>query len=448
MEGNNKSRAAGEMTLSGNPSKGQRSLRNAFKAFRKRGVLVLASFLIVFLALCGFHYFRSGHTASTVLSLDYEEASKGLTPNGMRFNIFEIRSSEVMERLIGYAGLEGKITPEELSECVSVRATHDKNISSNVNYISTSFVVEFTNDGVIEGRSAEDMLSLLCKAYREYFVEHYGFNHSILSFDVDELKFNDEYLMAADLLELKCGQLEKYAQLRSRESKNYQDPETGATFASLEQRLNSFYTYDLGKLRSYIIENGIANDRAGLVSMLDYKIRMDSLARDKIMAAYEEDNNGIGMYDAAMSAVVMIPTQDQNMQYYMSRTKTGMDNMVSHAQAQLAGTAELGEQIEYNSYLTQKLETNTPGRAKVEKADAMIRELTAELDGIASEIQKADSVYLSTKGRNFIGFSEANIGLAERIGLLPSLLCAVLVTIAAFLCVFLRSLVSDKEVKG
>ena len=448
MEGNNKSRAAGEMTLSGNPSKGQRSLRNAFKAFRKRGILVLASFLIVFLALCGFHYFRSGHTASTVLSLDYEEASKGLTPNGMRFNIFEIRSSEVMERLIGYAGLEGKITPEELSECVSVEATHDQSISGSVNYISTSFIVSFTNDGVIDQISAEDMLSLLCKAYREYFVEHYGFNHSILSFDVDELKFNDEYLMAADLLELKCGQLEKYAQLRSRESKNYQDPETGATFASLEQRLNSFYTYDLGKLRSYIIENGIANDRAGLVSMLDYKIRMDSLARDKIMAAYEEDNNGIGMYDAAMSAVVMIPTQDQNMQYYMSRTKTGMDNMVSHAQAQLAGTAELGEQIEYNSYLTQKLETNTPDRAKVEKADAMIRELTAELDGIASEIQKADSVYLSTKGRNFIGFSEANIGLAERIGLLPSLLCAVLVTIAAVLCVFLRSLVSDKEVKG
>ena len=33
--------------------------------------------------------------------LGIEEAAKGLTPNGMRFNIFEIRSSEVMERLIG-----------------------------------------------------------------------------------------------------------------------------------------------------------------------------------------------------------------------------------------------------------------------------------------------------------------------------------------------------------
>jgi hypothetical protein len=209
-----------------------------------------------------------------------------------------------------------------------------------VNYISTSFVVSFTNSRAIESIPPEDMLSLLCKAYREYFVEHYGFNHSILSFDINDLKFNDEYLMAVDLLELKCSQLEKYAQLRSRESKNYQDPDTGITFSSLEKRVSSFYNYDLAKLRSYIIENGIANDRTGLVSMLDYKIRMDSLIHNKMMAAYEEDNKGLQMYDAAMSAVVMIPTQDQKTQYYMSRTKTGMDNMVIHAQEQLTGTAE------------------------------------------------------------------------------------------------------------
>ena len=186
-------------------------------------------------------------------------------------------------------------------------------------------------------------------------MEHYGFNHSILSFDADDLKFNDEYLMAVDLLDLKCRQLEKYVDLRSRESKNYQDPDTGMTFSSLKERLNDFYTYDLAKLRSYIIENGIAKDKTGLISMLDYKIRMDSLMHNKMMAAYDEDNNGVKMYDAAMSAVVMIPTQDEQMQYYMSRTKTGMDNMIKHAQEQLTGTAERMEHIKYNTYLTEKL---------------------------------------------------------------------------------------------
>ena len=105
MKEKNRFGTAGDTVLSGSPGKGWSSLQKAFEVFRKRGFLILASFLIVFLALCGFHYVRNLRTASTILSLDYEEASKGLTPNRTRFNIFEIRSGEVMERLIDSAGL-------------------------------------------------------------------------------------------------------------------------------------------------------------------------------------------------------------------------------------------------------------------------------------------------------------------------------------------------------
>ena len=440
-----KLKAPEDMTANGIMIRWKRSMSAAAGKFRKWGVKVIALFLGFFLAFCVFHCIGNLHSASTILSLDYEEAAKGLTPNGMRFNVYEIRSPEVMERLIDYADLDGKITPEELSECVSVKATHDKNISGNVNYISTSFVVKFTNKGFIGRISASKMLTLLCKAYSEYFVEHYGFNHSILSFDADDLKFNDEYLMAVDLLDLKCKQLEKYVDLRSRESKNYQDPDTGMTFSSLKERLNDFYTYDLAKLRSYIIENGIAKDKTGLISMLDYKIRMDSLMHNKMMAAYDEDNKGVKMYDAAMSAVVMIPTQDEQMQYYMSRTKTGMDNMIKHAQEQLTGTAERMEHIEYNTYLTEKLEAGTAGKTKMEKADAMIREMEVSLDKIASDIQTVDSGYLNTKARNYISISSDSTGFAEQIGLVFSLLGAVLMLIVTFFVVSLRIFLSDKE---
>ena len=438
-------RTAGDMASPGTSGKVWNSMLKALRVFRKRWYIFLLVFLTAFLALCVYHNAAGRHTASTVLSLDYEEASKGLTPNRTRFNIFEIQSGTVMERLIEYAGLEGKITPEELSECISVQPTHDKSVSGSVNYISTSFVVRFTNNGVIAGRTADNMLSLLCKAYREYFVENYGYNHSILSFDTGDLKFNDEYLLAVDLLELKCSQLEKYVQLRKRESKNYQDPDTGMTFSALEQRVNSFYAYDLARLRSYIIENGIANDKAGLVSMLDYKMRLDRLMYNKLMAAYDEDNRGIRLYDAAMSAVVMIPTQDQTMQYYMSRTKTGMDSMALHADAQLAGAAEQMEQIEYSAYLTEKLKSNTSGRTKMEKADAMIREMEMTLDKLASDIQAMDSVYTSAKARNFISFSDDSAGFAERFGLVPSAFFAALAVLAVFACVFLRMILSDKE---
>ena len=428
------------------PGKGWRSLRKAFEAFRKHRLFVLACFVIVSVVLCGLHGYRNLHTASTVLSLDYEEASMGLTPNRTRFNIFEIQSAEVMERLIDYAGLEGQITPEELSECISVEPTHDKSISGNVNFISTSFVVRFTDDGSVGKITAEDMLSLLCKAYREYFVEHYGFNHSILSFNVDDLKFNDEYLMAVDLLELKCTQLENYVKLRGQEGKNYRDPDTGTAFSDLEQRARYLNIYDIAALRSYVIENGISNDRTGLISLLDYRTRMDRLMYDKLMAAYDEDNKGIQTYDAAMSAVVMIPTQDETANYYMSRTNTGMDSMAIHADQQLTGAMERMDQIMYNTYLTEKMKAGKPNQKKAERADAMILEIEESLGKLASDVQTLDSTYTSTKARNYIGFStDDGVGFADQIGLVPSLLYAALILLAAYIVVFLGIFLSDKE---
>ena len=432
---------------SGRPGKGWDGLYWMIETFQKRKLLIIASFLILFAVLCGLQYMRNLHTARTVLSLDFEEASQGLAPNRTRFNIYDIRSREVMEMLIDYAGLEGETTPDELSKCIGIKATHNKNISGSVNYISTSFVISFTSKSIFEKRSAEDMLALLCKAYREYFVKHYGFNHSILSFHVDDLKFNDEYLMMVDLLELKGSQLEKYVQLRKRESKNYEDPNTGITFSQLEQRAKNFYTYDIVNLRSFVIENGIVNDRLALKPLLNYKIHMDRLMYDKLIAAYNEDNKGIQIYDTAMSAVIMIPTQDQTKQYYMSRAKTGMDNMALHANTQLVGATERMEQIKYNTYLMEKLTTNDSDLAHREKADTMIREKQAILEKLAADIQAVDSSYTSAKARDYLGFRENRLGFADRIGLLPSFFTALFILLIAFVCMSLRRSLSEKKEK-
>lgn len=439
MQETKKGKASGQL------GQGWGGLYRAFEAFRRRKLLVIVFFLILFLALCGWQYNNNLRIARTILSLDYEEASQGLAPNRTRFNIYEIRSREVMERLIGYAGLEGETTPDELSKCIGVKATHNKSISGSVNYISTSFVISFTGKGSVWKRSSEDMLSLLCKAYREYFVEHYGFNHSILSFDVNDLKFNDEYLMMVDLLELKGNQLEKYVQLRKRESKNYADPNTGITFSELEQRAKNFYTYDIENLRSYVIENGIVSDKLALKPMLNYKIHMDRLIYDKLIAAYDEDNKGIQIYDTAMSAVIMIPTQDQTMQYYMSRAKTGMDNMALHANTQLVGATERMEQIKYNTYLMEKLTTNDSDLAHKEKAYTLIREKQAILEKLAADIQTVDSSYTSAKARDYLSFSEDSASFADRIGLLPSFLGTLFILLIAFICVSLRLFMSEKK---
>jgi hypothetical protein len=119
--------------------------------------------------------------------------------------------------------------------------------------------------------------------------------------------------------------------------------------------------------------------------------------------------------------------------------------MVKHAQEQLTGTAEHMEQIAYNTYLTEKLEAGTAGKKKMKKADAMIKEMEVSLDKIASDIQTVDSGYLNTKARNFISINSDSTGFAGQIGLVSSLLGAVLMLIVTFIGVSLRIFFSDKE---
>ena len=133
------------------------------------------------------------------------------------------------------------------------------------------------------------------------------------------------------------------------------------------------------------------------------------------------------------------------MQYYMSRTKTGMDNMALHADTQLTGATERMERIEYNTYLIEKLRKNRPDSKQKEKADVMIREMQASLEKLSADIQTLDSSYTSAKARDYLSFSGDGTGLAERLGLVRSLLFTVLVLLASFVCVFLYKLLSKKK---
>ncbi len=63
-------------------------------------------------------------TATVTMSLNYTQASDGLTPNSTRFNMYELKTEPVLQRVISYAGLEGLVTTDTLAECISVEATH------------------------------------------------------------------------------------------------------------------------------------------------------------------------------------------------------------------------------------------------------------------------------------------------------------------------------------
>ena len=106
------------------------------------------------------------------------------------------------------------------------------------------------------------------------------------------------------------------------------------------------------------------------------------------------------------------------------------------------------EQIEYNTYLTEKLGAGGSDKTQKEKAADMIRQVRASLEKLAADIQTVDSSYTSGKARDYLSFSEDGVRFTDKIGLGQSVLLAALILGAAFVCVFLGKYLSGRKEKA
>ena len=361
-------------------------------AKRQRAALMGCALLIA-LALSCLHLAASRDTAQVTLSLQYEQAAQGLAPNGARLSLYEIKSSEVMERAIAYAGLTRRVEPQELADCLVIRPASEASVSGERTFICTAYTITLNDRLHLPGRSAEAMLSLVCKAYKDVFYSRYVDKQTVL--DVSDAFFEaDDDLMQLELIRIKAN-------------KNFSD---GAlSFSSLYRQLDRFMQYDVANLSAYLLENGIVRDREGLLAMLDYRIRMNTLRYDRAVAASRVDSEAIRLYDEAMSAVVMIPTTDADGGYYMSRTQTGMDDFAAHADEKLEEAAQVQAVIAYDRYVSGKLAGAAPRPEAVQKADTMIRAMQARLQTIAAQIRQVDDAYVRQTRREYISFEKVGV---------------------------------------
>ena len=424
-----------------------RALRSTVEWIVRKRVTLFGCGLILLLIICCVNLCSALYTSRVTLYLNYPRATEGLYPNGMRFNIYEIKSSEVMERAIAYAGLTGQVAPEALADCLRVRNGSTTSASGSSNFICTSYSITFTDRIGLRGRSANTMIALVCKAYKDYFIEHYTDNQVVLSI-TDPFFETDEYLMQIDLIQIKANQLLRYVGGRLRENKNYGDPVSGLSFSALNQQLTNFLKYNVSNLSSYVLESGIANDKADLMAILDYKTRMNTLSYDRAMAAYTVDNEGISIYDKTMSAIVMIPTTDSGLKYYMSRTRTGMDYLAAHADEQLAAATQTQAVIEYDEYVSEKMRAHEPTRAQRQKADEMIGIQWAYLEKMAAQIQQVDNAFIRQNHREYISFRSNALSFKGMIDLSSAIVDALLMMFGLLLLRLVYDLFRLRKRKG
>lgn len=354
-------------------------------------------------------YTGSFNKKSVVLSLNYEEASKGQNPNLTRYNVYELKSDRVMERVISNAGLQDVLTPTELSEHIDIAEnssgkTIDPNDSSTY-YISTSYTVSYRMNREIKNISVDDMMTLICKSYNDMFHEEYVGTKSVLKYDLGDIE-GKEYIEIAKLFTNKSDQMLRYIQQRIEENATYRSDITGQSFQTIKKMIQNVQNYSIKKYSAFVLESGLSRNKDHYIRTLNYKNDMLNIKYQKFMIDYNVRKQQVQDYDSAMIGTVMVPSINEKQEYYMSRTNTGTDYLTKEADYSLSQGNAVDRDIIDNNDIIAKVNASTADEESYKKADELIKTVDEELKQVANTADTTDKEYIKHTTKDYLTFTE------------------------------------------
>ena len=373
--------------------------------------------LVVAVVFSGAYFvWNSQNSASTQMSLNYEEGAYGLNPNSTRFYVYDIEKPEVVSNMLSYCGIDPEsVDINSIIDCITVRPVNSKSFSEERLFITTTYKISMKKPSAVKGVKVEQLLTYLCKAYKDYFYANYTENRSILEFDIEELN-DQEYMVIADLFDLKAQQIEKYLNTRAKQYKSFTEKESDETFKSLVKKAEDIRNYDVVKYRAFVKEAGCSFNKARYIRALGYVNRINTLEYSKDMATYTVNNEGIQMYNEAMANIVMIPSVDKDKNtYYMSRTKTGMDYMAKQADDFLVAAQEIAKEVKYNNEVIGKMEAGTNSSDEIRKANRMIADINKKFSDLSKQVETVDKAFVKYRTKDYLTFKSTNVALSQRL---------------------------------
>lgn len=98
----------------------------------------------------------------------------------------------------------------------------------------------------------------------------------------------------------------------------------------------------------------------------------------KNVATHEINLEAIDLYERDMATVVLVPSEDTDGKYYMSRTKIGVDYFADEAETSMKTAAQQQLQVETNNYTIQQMQAVNASAEQTAQADKMVESLKAE----------------------------------------------------------------------
>ncbi len=398
-------------------------------------VLVRRWKCILSIMLCGvllagmLIYIPEVFRASAVMSMNFEESAKGKNPNGTRFNLAELRSPEVAKLALELAGLDGKVSQRDIIDGLSISTYITKETEL---YISSSYYITFKKPFFgMNGVSAEDMLRFICKAYKEKFYNDHIVTAKVL--DSETVNYDDmDYSDMSTNFDLVIKRADRYLEMRIGQASSFLDEE-GMSFKSLRKKVSNLKDYELASFDSYIWENGIAKDKGFQLDKLAYINHNRGYDMTKAQQGNQIRLKTIDEYNQAMTSSILIPSYDEKYEFYMSRTKTGIDDIAKKADSLLKEEKDITYEMALNYDKIVKM-WKPPIQAEYQTADRMAKDIEKKLSDLMYEISEFDNAYMRQSTRNYITFEYTSSSFIRKLH--PKRLAAVAVLIFVVMYVY------------
>ena len=393
-------------------------------AFLTNGLLRLFKLKYVIFLLCaaillaggawGYNYFVRSKLITMTIELNYPGSEKGLNPDGSFFDITELHSEALIEK-----AKKGLQTENEDTEFLKTRLSFTTNVSSDVFdtvvssvedgeiniFLPTTYFLYYSQKDKFGKNETSEFINNLADAYREYFHDKYTLKNDLLVFDESTYDLDStDYLEAYDLLYKKTTSMISLVESHEAKNNTFKSSD-GYNLGMICDMLRQFKDINLANYNSFIIQNGVSKNNPLFVGRVS-RLMEDKLLDYNLLA--EEANvkkNALADYDGNITANAFIPAINAEKDYYMARTKTGLDYIAEEAQSAQVRAAALRSDVEELKNFKEKFALHAfSAKEYTRKADSMLETLIVRLSEISAVAKRADDEYLEYETRDYFKF--------------------------------------------
>lgn len=374
--------------------------------------IIVAAGVLCFILMSG------TNTVYTTVSLSFSEISKGCNPDGSPFDIYEVLSKPVLENACKKLG--GRLDPTTLRKHISVTGiTTDGSFSAirqNVfdgndtySYFPSRYTISYStvSDAIkAEGKIAplkailnqfamppkNEILNAVAESYREYYEKKYITTSDM--FDVDWKKTESlDYFNRANEINNILTRMNRYLEKRYDEDVKFVS-ESGVGFGDLSAEAARIMNTDVEQYKAFVIQNGITSDRDALLKQLRYVSQKNREQTQRSRGEYGIMLDGISIYDPLTTKVVFVPSLDSENDFYMNRTKIGIDYLTENANSAKLEGDEAESRAEYYDYLISLFDRPDAGEEwKINEAENRYREIIAKIDEFSKKVSGVNDEY-------------------------------------------------------